>query len=454
MNIDNLFDQVRESKPLLDIKDVNTLLSSSKPVKKVKYGEGFVAGAITAGAILGVIGIYLYNEQNIPIVKSISKQPVQTFSKADKKNTVLPDPSNSENSKRSIILSKTDEEGPKTNETISTNKPINMQSLKVLELSSTQLSKMGITTDGVIRVPHQIGSDSLYTTIGYSSKGTFLDFSTEYRYKNYRDRGVNKDIKSMNIKDQEYIPLILGKEKFGNNILQGQLEKEKFIEPVLVTDDLGVHWRSYRYTDKLSKEDYYEMQMSKVYDKVAHQRQEAEADLLSVINTLIPILVRVDRQDTSFKRISDIAGVKDRQWRPDVILWYEPSEALFNLLPEDISNEIRKEYTAIQQHEPSPGCKHFESCQIVTGKINSYSIYPNPCEDELNLTIDIQEDRSFTISLHDISGKEVKNYGEQLIQVKGEKEYHFSLNGLNSGMYMLLITSSKGEYIVQRIIKK
>lgn len=452
--LDSLFEQVRISKPLLDMEQVNTLLSSSKPVKKAKYTKAAIRGAITASVVGGIVYLYVskQEEQSTSVTLDISKQQEQLVNKAEGKNNI-PQVSTSNDINKTVGALKTEEKEPKTKE-VTSGKPININGLKVLELSPSQLSKMGIVISGVIRVPYQISNDSLYTTIGYSSKGTFLDFSTEYLYKDYyADGAIKKDIKAMNIKDQEDgIPLLMGKEKFGNNVLPGQLEKKSFVEPVLVTDDLGVHWRSYRYTDKLSREDYDEIQRLPLgkgkYDKVTRQREEAEVILLSKINTLIPILVRANREDTS-----SFKGISEHNWRPDVILWYEPSEALFSLLPNEIADEIRNEYAAIQRHESVPFCKHFESCEITTGKIKSYTIYPNPCEDELKLTMDLQVDRTFTISLHDISGNEVRNYGERL-QLKGEEEYHFSLNGLNSGMYMLLITSSKGEYIVQRIIKK
>jgi hypothetical protein len=453
MKIDSLFEQARKSKPLLDIKEVNTLLSSPKLVKKTTYTKMAVKGVVVASVILGITYLFLPKQEEQPtsIIPAVSKQQEQTLTTTEE-NPVLRGSSASKNVNKSVVSLETDKKEPKTKAAASS-KPINMAGLKVLELTPSQLSKMGIIISGVIRVPYQITNDSLYTTIGYSSKGTHLDFSIEYRYKNYKEGETKEEVKSMEIKDQgNEIPLRVGKEKFGNNVLQGVLEKERFIEPVLVTDDLGVHWRSYRYANKLTREDYDDMQRQRLtryeYDKAARQIQEAENTILNNINTLIPILVRTNREDTTFK------GIGNHQWRPDVILWYEPSEALFSLLPQEIADEIRKECTAIQRHEGAPSCKHFESCQIKTGKISTYTIFPNPCENELNLTMNTEEDRNFTISLHDISGHEVKNFGEQVWQAKGEKEYRFSLDGLNSGMYMLLVTSSMGEYIVQRIIKK
>lgn len=311
---------------------------------------------------------------------------------------------------------------------------INMTSVKLIELSEDELSKIGIFIKNK-------GIDVQQTTgmiAHFDKEGSSFTFDNFTPITKPSDTS-NSKIMKINIP----VKLIPDKKSIAKEL--------PFPSPRLITDDLGIHWRSFSTDYEISDEDFKYMSEHNLnpgnYSKVKDEMEESKLRLVNNLKTFIPILVRS----------GDSYTLKDQlnhQWRPDIILWYEPTDSFFALLPKNIADEIKSEYTAIKSNQPTPSCKYFEVCQSVKGMINEYSVYPNPTNNEINVLIDLAEERKLTISLTDISGKVVKNFVKDLPQLKGKKEYPFQIGEINEGMYLLLIESDKGERVTQRIIKK
>ncbi|MFY7732843.1 MAG: T9SS type A sorting domain-containing protein [Bacteroidia bacterium] len=188
--------------------------------------------------------------------------------------------------------------------------------------------------------------------------------------------------------------------------------------PLLVTDQSGLYWRFYN--------------LDTTYE--VGKFNEYTSKMTQQLNNCIPI--------------------KIVQNNVSIIAWYEPDSLFLSSLPNTESTEIKTEYHAISNNLPAPSCKYFEVCQNVTGKINSYLAYPNPAEQTLNIEIDLAEERQLEFIITDITGKIIKTLNQNLNQAKGTQTYTYQIGELTEGMYLLVITTDKGEKVSTRIVKR
>jgi hypothetical protein len=188
--------------------------------------------------------------------------------------------------------------------------------------------------------------------------------------------------------------------------------------PLLVTDQSGLYWR------------YYNLDTSYEVGKF----NEYASRMTQQLNNCIPL--------------------KIVQNNISIIAWYKPDSLFLSLLPNTESTEIKTEYHAISNNLPAPSCKYFEVCQNVTGKINSYLAYPNPAEQTLNIEIDLAEERQLEFIVTEITGKIIKTLNQNFKQAKGIQTYTYQIGELTEGMYLLIITTDKGEKVSTRIVKR
>jgi PKD repeat protein len=96
------------------------------------------------------------------------------------------------------------------------------------------------------------------------------------------------------------------------------------------------------------------------------------------------------------------------------------------------------------------------SNDLVTGLtdqvfISQLEMYPNPADDELNVSFNLPSADDLTISIVDLSGKSVQKH---LIKAKGGKNLAMlNTQELAAGMYQLLIQSSNGQKTLPFIVK-
>jgi len=310
-------------------------------------------------------------------------------------------------------------------------KTIDISKIHLLELNKTELNRLGVVSKtSSIKVP--ISWKNGQDFIEYTDKGSSATFNTlsqkEYYDLPLEERGDSAQIYFNDKNESQYVYF--------------KKSSVYFILPIIVTDIKGKH--AYLLNDnqryELHDTDFEYMRKYEIdtatYYFTNQYREYAKKCLRSRMQTFVPILVKSS----------------DEQLQ--MILWYEPTNSFFASLPKPIADEIKSEYTAIKANQPTPSCKYFEVCQSVKGMINEYSVYPNPTNNEINVLIDLAEERKLTISLTDISGKIVKNFVKDLLQSKGKKEYPFQIGEVSEGMYLLLIETDKGERVTQRIIKK
>jgi len=197
--------------------------------------------------------------------------------------------------------------------------------------------------------------------------------------------------------------------------------------PALITDDLG-NWQMFN-SAKFSFE-----------------------EIPQVANTLIPILVKSGSDYTE-------DDIKNNRRRRDLIFWYEPTDSLLDKLPQWLSVELRKDYNKVVGNETSTdsisGCTYFEACNNTLASFCDVNLYPNPVQSNFSLSIEIEgEERTVHIGLYDISGREVKALGNNIILNKGNNTLHFDADGLSKGMYLVEIIADNGQAAYQRLIKQ
>jgi hypothetical protein len=120
-----------------------------------------------------------------------------------------------------------------------------------------------------------------------------------------------------------------------------------------------------------------------------------------------------------------------------------------------LSGFARGVYTAITGEYidleiPLPGSSVLpRSAEYVPEQTNGFTVYPNPTNDHLFIMAPENSQTEYTITLHDVLGKEVKKQ-----QFSG-KETNFSmpLTSLNNGLYILTIKDGNTSVLVEKIVK-
>jgi hypothetical protein len=84
--------------------------------------------------------------------------------------------------------------------------------------------------------------------------------------------------------------------------------------------------------------------------------------------------------------------------------------------------------------------------------VESFMAYPNPAKEVLNLDIKMVSSANATIGIYSFTGQKVLNLN--LTLTRGANTVSLDMSQLNSGLYILKITSTEGIGIVQKIVKE
>jgi hypothetical protein len=174
-----------------------------------------------------------------------------------------------------------------------------------------------------------------------------------------------------------------------------------------------------------------------------------EAKLSSKINTLVPVLVRKATEVTFNKD-------ENRDYDNGVIMWFEPEYYWKQV------GEMNKQYeVAIKGNLfiSDPNGKVVQLQQNGPTKISpvipSSSVYPNPVRGSVgktNVNYTLFEPRSVTFSIHDILGKKVVDCGSLAERPAGTYNFELNVASVPAGIYLVVITTDKGEQSIQRIV--
>ena len=207
--------------------------------------------------------------------------------------------------------------------------------------------------------------------------------------------------------------------------------------PRIITDDLGQYARL-----TITGAKYFDLEKITSYN-------------------LIPVLVKSGEEYTTMDKLTKKA-------RPDIIFWYEPTEKFLKILDTKTANEIRNDIAALACNRSKitfttdstcdgksvVSCNYFEACQNTKSKaITKYSVFPNPAKDNFNLKLDLKEECSVVAYMFALNGAEVKQFPIGKIK-QGISQKELSSDGITPGLYLLRITTDKGDVFNERILIK
>ena len=168
--------------------------------------------------------------------------------------------------------------------------------------------------------------------------------------------------------------------------------------------------------------------------------------LIKHSNTMVPVMVRTAPKNDYYN------------W-DNVVFWFEPTDEFFDLFPENVGPELKAEYKKLNSPDEvnktksiTPSCTYFEACRMNQGAISSLFTYPNPATTDLNVMLNLADARKIKINLLDLSGRPVKELAPLTLTESGSRTISLKLDGISSGVYLLLVESSQGEQAIQRIV--
>lgn len=292
----------------------------------------------------------------------------------------------------------------KSFEEVANDKTTNSSAIKTITLNKAQLEKLLIRVDDnkvIQRIPISYKTD----------KKTGKQLAVELIFDKY-GTGIKLDI-----------PL-------------DNFDSSSYIKPVWLSDDLGTWSRA-------------------SFDSITYV-----IDKISSYN-LIPVLVRSGQSYSTMDALT-------KKHRPDIIFWYKPTEKFLKILDTKIADEIRNDIVALTCNrskiifttdstcdgKSTLSCNYFEACQNTTSKaINKYSVFPNPAKDNFNLKLDLKEECSVLVYMFALNGAEVKQFPVGKMN-KGISQKELSSEGITPGLYLLRITTDKGDIFNERIVIK
>ncbi|MCO5252166.1 MAG: T9SS type A sorting domain-containing protein [Candidatus Kapabacteria bacterium] len=143
----------------------------------------------------------------------------------------------------------------------------------------------------------------------------------------------------------------------------------------------------------------------------------------------------------------------------DIIFWFEPTDELLEVVPDNIKSRLEAEIEAINSSEdickaaPETGSETimdvWRSC---SGAIENMLVYPNPTNGPVSVNFQLKEDRKVKLTIHDLTGKLLLTLSPETLIRKGEFRENFNLAKLTPGMYLLVAQTHYGEQTLQRIV--
>lgn len=102
---------------------------------------------------------------------------------------------------------------------------------------------------------------------------------------------------------------------------------------------------------------------------------------------------------------------------------------------------------------PNVDGSQLQENRVESGALRLENIYPNPTMDgSATVSYSLSGDRLITIDLHDLAGNKVSTLASGVRRQAGTGHIPFALEGVMPGMYLVTMTTDKGERAVQRLI--
>jgi hypothetical protein len=189
-------------------------------------------------------------------------------------------------------------------------------------------------------------------------------------------------------------------------------------------------------------------------EQIMNMRQ-GDLQKFPLASKLIPIYIRMGNQP--------IEGTNRRRGA-DIYLWYYPTREFIAALPDRYRHTLQEELEVLADVEAdrmnsSDACQCLPGgptvlgiCRLSSGAVTSASLFPNPAQNSTTIQYRLTQQRYVTITLNDLSGRYLKTLvsGEEL----NTGDYHvpLPLNEVQSGTYLVVVRTDRGEQAVQRLI--
>ena len=178
----------------------------------------------------------------------------------------------------------------------------------------------------------------------------------------------------------------------------------------------------------------------------------------SVMQQILANRPKNDSQKVIIKRYNSIGNSLHLDGNMDSLM---QSMIMRSLSDKDSLNNrsVKPKVIIMRGHTMIPGSN--QSFMIRSGKMQSQgiikdlSVSPNPATSSgARLQFQLLEDRIISISLLDLRGNTIMNVEEQSSYPKGLFSTLIPLNSIQQGMYLLRVTTDKGESAIHRLIVK
>lgn len=177
--------------------------------------------------------------------------------------------------------------------------------------------------------------------------------------------------------------------------------------------------------------------------------QEMGVKITAKINSLIPVLVR---------KATDVThnAHENRDYDNGVIMWFEPEqfwkqyEGSNSAYEVAVNGNLKVEGPLANSVGTKQSAKNPTSSSASV--VSNTMVYPNPVRSmKTNIHYKLSEPRSVAFSIHDILGKKMLDCGSLAERTAGEYDFELNIGNIPAGIYLVVITTDKGEQTIQRI---
>lgn len=146
----------------------------------------------------------------------------------------------------------------------------------------------------------------------------------------------------------------------------------------------------------------------------------------------------------------------------EYLLWYDPTPEFVALLPERYRTGLQRELAVAEKYATKceipteeekkavPG--YFDSWRSCDGILSITNIFPNPVNINATVRFRLQEARRITITVHNLNGERLAILDPTPLLSAGEHELPLDFTGRNIGVYLLALSTDKGETAIKRVM--
>lgn len=469
--LEKLFEQARNALPVMSFSESERLVQREQPLQQTSsHSSNYYRRGIMVASIVGIIGliasVLIWENQREEMASNPLSSSISPYDSQQHVVTSVPIDSNpqitaqqqkpqkrfasqrpgtilgSADSLSSSIKNKTAQQ-KLLGDSLYVASAVFIAGIKIIELTDDELEKVGVTRDKGDVWIQKIQDDRSVTKLGkrvYSALEKQSSQRTQWtallRLPSVYPLAVTDDI---------------GNQRF----LIGSIEEDSLQDAL---------------KDSISDED-----LKSVVSRIKKLSRQTHSQLIS--GDLIPILVRTGRQYTEADRLA-------KRWRPDCILWFRPTSAFLQALPERVRYPVEcqlklgeslrakpaeeqaeqfiersgadrscvadAETSASSINSPIPGQAFIDTWRSAAGAITESAIIASP--EGQSVQFRLVEPRIVSLALYNIHGRFVHILSAPQHRDRGQIVEQLNLQDISSGIYLLTIQTDHGERAVQRIM--